>query len=61
MIQADFVALVIVIALATAGRIWNLTFSYRQAALRLRERRRLLAERDLFERLERCMQSDRVE
>jgi hypothetical protein len=60
-IQADFVALVVIIGLATAGRVWNLVFLYRQAALRARERRRALVESELFERLERCMQSDRVE
>ena len=46
---------------ATLGRALQILFAYRQGVKRLRALRRRRAEIELFERLARCMQSDRVE
>ncbi len=59
--QADIVAIVAIVAIATLGRAWQILFAYRQGVRRLRALRRRRAEIELFDRLERCMQSDRVE
>ncbi|MBD5633506.1 MAG: hypothetical protein IAI49_03405 [Candidatus Eremiobacteraeota bacterium] len=59
--QADLIAIVIIVALATAGRVWQIVFAYRQNVRRRSERKRQFEERELFDRLERSMQSDRVE
>jgi hypothetical protein len=59
--HAESLVIIVIVAIATAGRIWQIVFAYRMAAARSRERQRQRAERELFERLERCMQSDRVE
>jgi len=59
--QADVVIIIAIFALATAGRLWGVVAGYRRSVRRLREQRRQYAEAELFERLERCMQSDRVD
>jgi hypothetical protein len=59
--QADLVIIIAIFALATAGRLWGVVSGYRRSVGRLREQRRQYAEAELFERLERCMQSDRVD
>ena len=57
----DSVIIVAIVVIAALGRAWQIFFAYRQGMRRLRERRRQRVERELFDRLERSMQSDRVE
>jgi len=58
---ADLVIVIAIVTLAAVGRGWRLAAARRRLRRVLRARRHRRAEMELFERLERCMQSDRVE
>jgi hypothetical protein len=58
---ADLVIVIAIVTLAAVGRGWRLAAARRRSGRVLRTRRRRRAEMELFERLERCMQSDRVD
>jgi len=58
---ADLVIVIAIVTLAAVGRGWRLAAARRRLRRVLRTRRRRRAEIELFERLERCMQSDRVD
>lgn len=60
-VPPDSLVIAAIVSVAVSFRIWQLAFAYRRSIERLRARRRARLEHDLFARLERSMQSDRVE